>query len=82
MLIQMDLGNITKVLEVSQNAQKQPRMLRMALTDRKGKKFKVPKTQLKWLDREECVTIFPTTQTTHQTELQIKRYKKSKFWST
>jgi hypothetical protein len=34
----MDLGNIKEVSEVSQNAQKCPRRLRMASTDKKGKK--------------------------------------------
>ena len=35
-VIWMDLGNITKVSEVSQNAQKKFRMLIMASTDKKG----------------------------------------------
>jgi hypothetical protein len=54
----------------------------MALANRKGKKIKVLKTQLKWHDREEHVSRFPTVQATRQMKLHIKSYKRSKFWST
>jgi hypothetical protein len=46
-MIWMDLGNIKEVSEVSQNAQKCPRRLRMASAGRKRAKIKVPKTPLK-----------------------------------
>jgi hypothetical protein len=78
----MDLGNIKEVSEVSQNAQKYPRRLRMASTSREREKLKVPKTSLKQHDCEERVTRFPTAQTARQTELRIKSYKRSKFSQT
>jgi hypothetical protein len=43
----MDLGNIKEVSEVSQNAQKCPRRLRMVSTGRKREAIKFPKTPLK-----------------------------------
>ena len=46
-MIQMDLGNIKEVSEVSQNAQKCPRRLRMASAGRKREKISVLKTPLK-----------------------------------
>jgi hypothetical protein len=42
-VIRMDLGNIKEVSEVSQNAQKCPRRLRMASAAEKGKNSKFPK---------------------------------------
>jgi hypothetical protein len=81
-MIRMHLGNIIEVSKVSQNAQKRSTTLKMALADRKRTKIKVPKIQLKLHDREERVARFPMTQTTRQTELWIKSYKRSKFWST
>jgi hypothetical protein len=51
-VIQMDLGDIKEVSEVSQNAQKCPRRLRMASTCREREKLKVPKTSLKRHDYE------------------------------
>jgi hypothetical protein len=43
----MDLGDIKEVSEVSQNAQKCPRRLRMASTCKEREKLKVPKNSLK-----------------------------------
>jgi hypothetical protein len=81
-MIQMDLGDIKEVSEVSWNAQKCPRRLRMASAGKEREKIKVPKTQLKQDDREERITSFPTTQMAHPTKLRIKSYKWSKFCST
>jgi hypothetical protein len=46
-VIQMDLGDIIEVSEVSQNAQKCPRRLRMASTGREREKIQSSKNLIK-----------------------------------